>query len=293
MRVGTFLPTYWTDYGTTTVREAVEEAARAAEALGYASVWANDHVIAPAHQAGVGHIIEPLMTLASLIHLVPRLQLGTSALVLPQRHAVVVAKQVAELDVLSGGRFILGVGVGWLEEEFGFLNADFARRGAVTDEAIRAMRALWSEPVASFHGRFYAFSDAVFFPKPRSGGVPVWVCGNTRPAIRRAARVGDAWNPFGIGLHDFTAGVAYLRALTQERPLPTIAAHLRIRIDPSGGPDAHLAGSVDAITAELARYRQAGLDYLICDFVADGLDDLLRQMRVMAEQIMPALASRS
>jgi probable F420-dependent oxidoreductase len=241
----------------------------------------------------VGHIIEPLMTLASLIHLVPRVQLGTSTLVLPQRHAVVVAKQVAALDVLSGGRFILGVGVGWLEEEFGFLNADFARRGAVTDEAIRAMRALWSEPVASFHGRFYDFSDAVFFPKPRSGGVPLWVCGNTRPAIRRAARLGDAWNPFGIGLHDFTAGVAYLRALTQERPLPTIAAHLRIRIDPAGGPDAHLAGSVDAVTAELDRYHQAGLDYLICDFVANGVDDLLRQMRVMAEQIMPVLASRS
>src|SRR5438045_7640909 len=86
MRVGTFLPTYWTDYGATTVREAVEEAARAAEALGYASVWANDHVIVPAHQADVGHIIEPLTTLASLIHLVPLLQLGTSALVLPQRH---------------------------------------------------------------------------------------------------------------------------------------------------------------------------------------------------------------
>src|ERR687883_486069 len=118
MRVGAFLPTYWTDYGTTTVREAVEEA----------SVWANDHVIAPAHQAGVGHIIEPLMTLASLIHVVPRVELGTSALVLPQRHAVLVAKQVAALDVLSGGRFILGVGVGWLKEEFRMLGADFAHR---------------------------------------------------------------------------------------------------------------------------------------------------------------------
>ena len=102
MRVGAFLPTYWTDYGATTVREAVEEVARAAQAWGYASVWANDHVIAPAHQAEMGHIIEPLTTLASLIHLVPRVQLGTSALVLPQRHAVVVAKQVAALDALSG-----------------------------------------------------------------------------------------------------------------------------------------------------------------------------------------------
>ena len=94
-------------------------------------------------------------------------------------------------------------------------------------------------------------------------------------------------------LQDFTAGVASLRALTQGRPLPTIAAHLRIRIDPSGGPGAHIAGSVDEVTVVLQRYRQAGLDYLICDFVADGVDDLLRQMRVMAEQIRPALASSS
>jgi hypothetical protein len=86
-------------------------------------------------------------------------------------------------------------------------------------------------------------------------------------------------------------GAAYLRALTRERPLPTIAAHLRLRIDAPGRPEAHIAGSVDEVTAVLQRYRQAGLAYLICDFVADGVDDLLRQMRVMAEQIMPALAA--
>src|SRR5437868_14701513 len=223
MRVGTFLPTYWTDYGTTTVREAVEEAARAAEALGYASVWANDHVIAPAHQAGVGHIIEPLVTLASLMHLVPRVQLGTSALVLPQRHGVVVAKQVAALDVLSGGRFILGVGVGWLEEEFRMLGADFAHRGAVADEAIAVLRALWHEPQATFHGQYYDLTDAMSAPKP-AHEVPLWMCGNTRPAIRRAARLGDAWNPFGIGLEDFRAGVALLRRLAEAagRPMPTV-----------------------------------------------------------------------
>src|ERR687885_424610 len=175
MQIGAFLPTYWASYGTRTLPEAITATAQAADALGYASLWANDHVIAPADQASMGHIIEPLITLASLIHVVPRVELGTSALVLPQRHAVVVAKQVAALDVLSGGRLILGVGVGWLEEEFGFLNADFARRGAVTDEAIKAMRALWSEPVASFHGRFYDFADAVFFPKPGSEGVGVLV----------------------------------------------------------------------------------------------------------------------
>ena len=291
MQFGAFLPTYWTDYGTSSVDVAVLEVAKAAEALGYASVWANDHVLAPSRHAGVGHIIEPLITLASLIHQVPRVQLGTSVLVLPQRHAVVVAKQAAALDVLSGGRFLLGVGTGWLEEEFRFLNADFERRGAITDEAIAAMHALWREPATSFQGQFYAFSDAVFFPKPARGGPPLWVGGNTLPAIRRAARVGDAWVPFGIGLDDFKAGVASLRTLAEGRPGLTIAAHMRIRIgtsDESSRP--HIGGSPEAVAAVLEQYRQAGLEYLICDFVADDLDDLLRQMRVMAELIAQQFA---
>src|SRR5688500_11678182 len=98
MQFAAHLPTYWADYGQSSVGVAVEAAAKAAEALGYRGVWANDHVLAPAGQAGMGYIIEPLITLASLIHLVPGLQLGTSVLVLPQRHAVLVAKQVAALD---------------------------------------------------------------------------------------------------------------------------------------------------------------------------------------------------
>jgi alkanesulfonate monooxygenase SsuD/methylene tetrahydromethanopterin reductase-like flavin-dependent oxidoreductase (luciferase family) len=92
--------------------------------------------------------------------------LGTSTLVLPQRHAVLVAKQAATLDVLSRGRFILGNGVGWLEEEFRYLGADFAQRGAVADEAIAAMRGLWREPQPTSHGRYVSFTDAVFSPKP-------------------------------------------------------------------------------------------------------------------------------
>jgi len=290
MQFGAFLPTYWTDYRSSDVRTAVEEAAKMAEALGYASVWANDHVIAPTHQADVGHIIEPLITLASLVHLVPHVQLGTSVVVLPQRHAIIVAKQAAALDVLSGGRFILGVGVGWLQEEFQFLNADFARRSAVTDEAIMAMRVLWREEMASFQGQFYAFSDAVFFPKPAGGGPPLWVGGNSPQAIRRAARFGDAWVPFGIGVDDFTAGVVALRSMATGGSIPTIAAHMRIRISTDAEPaSAHLAGRAEMIVAALERYRQAGLEYLICDFVAESVEDLVRQMHVMAEEIVPQL----
>lgn len=290
MQIGTFLPTYWMDYGATGVRTAIVETARAAQALGYHSVWANDHVIAPTARPEMGHIIEPLTTLASVVHLVPTLQLGTSTLVLPQRDPILVAKQVAALDVLSGGRFILGVGVGWLEEEFGLLHADFAQRGAIADEAIEAIRTLWQEQEATFHGRFFEFADAVSFPKPLCGTVPIWVCGNTRAAIRRAARTGDAWNPFGIKLDAFKAGVSALQALSGDRT-PTIAAHLQIRIGEHSDPRAHIAGGADTVGEVLADYREAGLAYLICDFIADGLDDLLSQMQIMAARIAPSLTA--
>jgi probable F420-dependent oxidoreductase len=284
-----YLPTNWMAYGAPGVRHAIEETARAAQALGYASVWANDHLIAPASQAPFGQTIEPLVTLAAIMHLVPGLDLGTSTLVLPQRNAILVAKQVAALDVLSGGRFILGVGVGWLKEEFAYLNADFAQRGIVADEAIAAMRTLWHDNPASFHGQFYDFTEAVAYPKPSAGSVPVWVCGNTPAAIRRAVRLGDAWNPYGLPVADYAAGVATLRAAAQGR-VPLLAATLPIRIGPLSSHQALLAGDAAAVAAELAAYQQAGLAYVICSFIADDLEDLLRQMRVMAEQIAPSLA---
>jgi probable F420-dependent oxidoreductase len=297
LQIGTFLPTYWASYGTRTLPQAIAETAQAADALGYASLWANDHVIAPASQAEMGHIVEPLITLASVAALVPRLALGTSTLVLPQRHAVVVAKQVAALDALSGGRVTLGIGVGWLKEEFGMLGADFAHRGAVADEAIAVLRALWHEPQATFHGRHYDLTDAVCEPKP-AHEVPIWMCGNTRAAIRRAARLCDGWDPFGIELEEFRAGVALLRRLAEAegRPMPTVAAHLRLFIREGEQADAHtrdahVAGSVETVAAVLQEYRRAGLEYLICDFVAADVDDLLRQMRLMAEQIAPALTA--
>jgi alkanesulfonate monooxygenase SsuD/methylene tetrahydromethanopterin reductase-like flavin-dependent oxidoreductase (luciferase family) len=140
MRFGAFLPTYWDDDGANPIPVAINEAATVAEALGYDGVWANDYVIKPA--AAVrgtvegGQVIEPLVTLASLVHLVPRLKLGTAVLVLPQRHPVLVAKQAAALHLLSEGRLILGVGTGWRAAEFALLGADFANRAATTDEAI-------------------------------------------------------------------------------------------------------------------------------------------------------------
>src|SRR5215210_7785654 len=227
MRFGAHLPTYWDDYGSSPIHVAIQGAALAAEALGYDAVWANDKVIHPAAAArgtiAGAQVIEPLVTLASLVHLVPRLALGTAVVVLPQRNAILVAKQAAALHLLSQGRLILGVGIGWKAEEFALLGADFANRAAVTDEAIEVLQTLWREPVARYQGRFHHFNEVSLPPHPTDGGPPIWIGGNGPRSIRQAAKYGSGWLPFGMDLDAFRSGVSTLRDLTQERGCPTIA----------------------------------------------------------------------
>lgn len=278
---------------------AIVEAARAAEALGYDAVWSNDEVILPG-TLDDGQVIEPLVTLASLIHLVPRIILGTSVLILPQRNPILVAKQAAALDLLSGHRLILGVGIGYRAEEFALLGADFAHRAGVTDEAIEIMQALWREPITSYRGRYHRFGDASMPPHPPQGGPPIWIGGNAPAAIRRAARYGSGWLPMNLTPDAFGAGVTMLRGLTQGRQCPTIANEFYLRIEKPDEPTVvrsttpwmpkSFAGSGDAVARHLEVYERAGLEYALCVFESEDLDDLLRQLRVFAEQVAPRFA---
>lgn len=181
-----------------------------AEECGFESVWTVEHVVVP-----VGYrsrypysadgrmpgpddvpLSDPLLPLAFAAALTQRLRLGTGILLLPQRHPAYVAKEVATLDVLSGGRAILGVGSGWLAEEFAALGIPFEERGARTDEAIRAIRTLWSPGPQSFSGKFFHWQAVESNPKPvQRPGVPIVIGGHSPPAARRAARLGDGFFP--------------------------------------------------------------------------------------------------
>ncbi len=311
MHFHAYLPTYWDHYGSSTIEAAIVETARAAATLGFEGIWVNDEIVMPVDDQGANigdqPVIEPLITLASLIHAAPRLTLGTAVVVLPQRHPVLVAKQAAALHIMSGGRLILGVGIGWHSLEFRLLGADFTHRAAITDEAIELMQALWREPIATYDGRFHHLEPASQPPLPPGGGPPIWIGGNSPAAIRRAARYGSGWlpfihsgDPFANKVDDFRAGVALLRELTEGQPCPTIANMLYLRIErpdepavvksTTPGMPSAFAGNPDAVAEHIDGYRQAGLEHALLLFESEDVDDLLRQMQVFAEQVAPRFA---
>lgn len=185
------------------------ELCRRAEVLGFESVWGGEHVIRPkqiespypyaedGEMPGEAEtpIPDPLIWLAYVAAAAPTLRLGTCILIVPQRNPLVLAKELATLDHLSGGRVELGIGVGWLEEEFVALGVPWARRGARNDEYVAAMRALWAGPEAEYHGEFVDFAPATCSPRPPAGSIPIHVGGDTPAAIRRAARLANGYFP--------------------------------------------------------------------------------------------------
>jgi probable F420-dependent oxidoreductase len=188
--------------------ELFGQLAREAEEFGFESIWTVEHVIIPQpHMPYPGSkdgqmpggdnvaIPDPLIPLAYAAALTSKIKLATGIVIVPQRHPLYLAKQLASLDVLSKGRVILGIGSGWMKEEFEAVDVDFSTRGARTDESIQAMRALWNDTPASFHGKYYHFHDVKSLPKPVNKAVPIHVGGHSAAAARRAGRYGDGFFP--------------------------------------------------------------------------------------------------
>lgn len=212
------------------------ELAQAAEEAGFESMWTVEHTVVPEGYESVypyspdgklpGEVFEialpdPLMWMAHVGACTSRIRLGTGILILPQHNPVIAAKQVATLDSMTGGRVLLGIGVGWLREEFEVIGAPFEERAARTDEYIGAMRALWSEESPSFEGRFVRFKGAHCRPQPPGGGVPIIVGGHSKAAARRAGRLGDGFFP-ARGLPEELIALARATAAECGRPAPEI-----------------------------------------------------------------------
>jgi len=276
MRIGLVLPNMGsavnTPSGLTTLAELGESA-------GFDSLWCSDHVLVPPENAArYGNITEMIVTLAYLAGITKRITLGTSVLILPMRNPIIAAKQLATLDYLAGGRTIVGVGVGWNAAEYGFLKADFKHRGTLLDEYIAIMRELWSAAHPQHEGT-YSFKDAFFGPNPTQIP-PVWIGGESNASVKRAATIGDGWQPNDRGLEEFRAKVADLKRYAGERP---VTISIRTRVDMNQG--AHAA--ID----QLSRYAEAGLEYPVIGFPHETLADLVTQIEAFAADVLPQMKS--
>jgi probable F420-dependent oxidoreductase len=223
---------------------------RAAERVGMAHYWLPDHVVLFAqypeskypYAGGSGQeapdqsadaplqfddetfamvnprdpFVEPVVAMTWLAAATKTIEIGTNILVLPQRNPVLLAKELSTLDSFCSGRVILGIGAGWAKEDFDAMGVDFKSRGKRTDEVIRAMRELWAKDAASFSGDFFAFRDAYCYPKPaRAGGVPILIGGESKPAMRRVARLGDGWLPYNLPVEDAARVIGELKEMTR------------------------------------------------------------------------------
>jgi probable F420-dependent oxidoreductase len=263
MKVGVLLP----NAGPKASAEHVAEVARSAEALGFDSLWTSDHVLIPDHVESYypyrangrwdypsdSKWMDPLLSLAWVAAAAPHLQIGTSVLVAPLRNPVLLAKQVSTLDFLSGGRVILGLGAGWMKEEADVLNMSFDDRGSRLHEMIDLMRHLWTGESANFHGRYWTVTGARMHPTPIRRRVPIALGGHSPAAIRRAARVADAWLPHARLPEQLREEIQQLRAECQRSGRPSVEVIVQ------SGRAYQLSPEMHAIHQEL------GVDHVILD----------------------------
>jgi len=245
--------------GSMSKPDALAEAAQAAEAAGFDSVWAGEHIVLPDPQVPPSPMrpqdpaLDPLFALAWAAAHTATIRLATGIVILPQRNPVVLAKQVATLDVLSGGRVMLGIGVGYLEPEFRAVGANFAERGAVTDEYLDAMRALWYDRHPAYHGRFADFAGIDAHPRPLQQPIPLIIGGHTAPAYRRAVARAHGWYGYGLTPQQAAESAAGLAAAAGRVDRAAELGELEISVTPRG-----------QITPELAaEFAGAGVHRLV------------------------------
>lgn len=310
MRYGFYLPTR----GPTATRAGILALAREGERLGLHSAMVADHIVFPVESQSVypytvdgrhpsaGDALETFSILGVVAGATERLRLVTSVLVLPYRNPVLTAKMAASLDVLSGGRVTLGVGAGWLKEEFDALGSPaFEARGAVTDEWIAIFKQLWSQSPASFDGRFYRYTDIRCEPFPaQRPHPPIWVGGHSRAALRRTARHGDGWHPVGgiaaspLPPQEMQTHLDTLKRLTEAegRDFSALAISYKAPLYDTGiplpdGSRRPFSGTSERIAEDIRSFAAIGVHELIFDCRGQSIAESIERLQRLAMEVIP------
>ncbi len=293
--------------------------ARKGEEFGFDTLLTGDHILVPKNissvypyteggefpGSGSGESMEQITLLSYIAGQTSKIRLVTSVLIVPHRNPLIAAKSLATLDLLSEGRLVVGVGVGWMREEFQALGLPpFEERGAVTDEYIRAFKVLWTEDDPHFEGKYISFDDISFLPKPvQKPHPPIWVGGESRPALRRTAELADGWYPLGsnptfpMGTPEqLKAGLERLAGYAERfgRDPSTIETIYRTHqfelLKQAAGPDRlPFIGDADQIAGDIRQYQDMGVTSMIWDFLrqTDDLDSMLGLMEDFSTQVWP------
>ena len=301
MEFGVTIPNNW---GLENPRTVIEFGPMAEE-LGYDSVWVMDHLF------NNGYIRErlddkpyyhPMATLSHISALTSKVQLGTSVLVLPYHNPVELAKYAATLDQMSGGRVVLGVGVGAMTPEFEALGIPLSQRGSLTNESMDVMRELWSNEDPRYQSARWEFSDLKFSPKPLqvmngAPNVPLWVGGNSPGAHRRAARRGNGWHPSGVTAEEFAIGRRHIMEMAEAagRNPDELVMSVRVEVEAHGRPSsdraadrARLPGDdVAGMAAGIAAFREAGVSHLVMALNTGDVSRIRELMQVIATDVIP------
>ena len=309
-----------TGRGPLTASDAVSAMARRAEELEFDLVLAPDHLVVPKNidsiypyteggefpGGGTGEAIDQLTTLSFMAGQTKRIRLGTSVMIVPHRSPVLAAKMLATLDMLSQGRFILGVGAGWMREEFEALGLPpFEERGDVTDEYIRAFKELWTSDDPSFDGKYCRFSNINFLPKPtQKPHPPIWVGGESPRALRRAAELGNGWSPIGTNpqfplnrpeqLESAIGRLAERCRRVGRDPKEVEIVYRTHQYRLEDGPNTSsermvFAGSAEQVAGDIHRYEEMGVSTLTVDFarLSSNIDEMLHHMEEFATRVRP------
>ena len=292
MKFGFIIPH---NYGLADPQDMVDVAIRA-EDLGFDSVWVNHHVLHAGYvleRLGSKPYYDALTVLTYVAAVTRKVRLGTSVLVLPYLNPIVLAKSLATLDVMSGGRLEVGVGVGAMKHESDSLGSDFENRGAYANESIRVMRNLWADEDPEFEGSFFSYSGVKFSPKPiQKPYPPILIGGQGNAAMRRAAGLGDGWHPNGSSPDKMASRIEKLGRIaeSQGRSLSDLKISVRSELDvlpsDSGSSESPTVGSKDQILETIDAYWKLGVKEMVFSVSTDDTERIRTVMENFAEKVM-------
>ena len=287
--------------------------AQMAEDYGFESVWTGDHIVLPVNVdkqypytedgsfpgKDSASFLEAVTLLSFIGSCTSNIRIGSTVIILPYRNPILQAKMFASLDVLTKGRVICGVGVGWLEKEFDLLGVPFKERGAMSDECLEVMKSIWTDEHPEYHGKFFEFKDIQSLPKPiQQPHIPIWVGGHSRRAIRRAVRYGNAWHPSRQSPEYVNSQLSYLRRESRSigRDPDDIIISLKrtihftdIDIDESSKMPSNAAviGTTEDIIKDVLYCNTLGIQQLTYDFRVNEVVDCVKIMEHFARNVMP------